>query len=131
MHVLIIEDEAILALDIQMFLEDLGIASSAIAATESEAVEAASQHRPDLIVSDVNLAEGTGPAAVWAIRSAIGPVPVVYVTGNVRQAEEADPGVPVLAKPIRWEELAAFVRTGGHSAANDGDDSSPSVAASI
>jgi CheY-like chemotaxis protein len=71
-HVLIIEDEPLIALTIQDLLEDEGAASFEIAATEAQAVAAARDHRPNLITSDVKLIEGAGSAAVAAIHKRLG-----------------------------------------------------------
>ncbi len=49
MHILIIEDDAILAMNLQFFLEELGADTTAIAATEAQAIREAMTHRPDLI----------------------------------------------------------------------------------
>ncbi|MBO9575310.1 MAG: response regulator [Sphingobium sp.] len=105
MHVLIIEDDALIAMNLQMFLENLGADSTALAASQAQAVREALDHRPDLIASDVKLTEGTGPEAVKAIRSQLGDIPVIYITGNPEIALDADPSAPVIDKPIRWLEL--------------------------
>lgn len=105
MHVLIIEDEALVALHIQTLLEELGADSTDIAATQEEAVDCAKAHRPDLITSDVRLLKGDGPSAVREIKSALGEVPVIYVTASSETAREADPDATVLAKPVCWLDL--------------------------
>ena len=105
MHTLIIEDEAFVALDLQIFLEELGADSCALAATEAEAVREAFEQRPDLIASDVDICGGSGPNAVKAIRAHMGEIPAIYITGNPRAAQAEDPGAPVVPKPIRWLEL--------------------------
>ena len=61
-HVLIIEDEPIIALDLEWLLEGEGAASFSFAASQDEVIACARMHRPDLITSDVTLAGGTGPA---------------------------------------------------------------------
>ncbi len=63
-HVLIIEDEAVVALHLEALLREHGATTFAFAGTEAEAVEAARDRRPALLTSDVNLREGTGPRAV-------------------------------------------------------------------
>ncbi|HKY81188.1 MAG TPA: response regulator [Sphingobium sp.] len=113
MHILIIEDEALVALDLQMFLEELGADSCALAATEAEAIREAIEHRPDFIASDVNLGPDFGPDAVKAIRAQLGDIPVVYITANPSVVEEVDPGAPIVAKPIRWLELAQVTQAYG------------------
>jgi CheY-like chemotaxis protein len=56
MHALIIEDEPLIAMLIEDCLRLLGYDSIQFAATEAEAVAAASMRCPDLITSDVRLA---------------------------------------------------------------------------
>ena len=56
-HVLIIEDEALIALDIQDMLSTAGATTFSFAETEREAVDAARERRPDVIMSDVRLRE--------------------------------------------------------------------------
>ena len=113
MHILITEDEAILAMHLPMFLEELGADSCSVAATQAEAVREALDHKPHLIASDVNLAEGSGPGAVKAIRSRPGDIPVVYITGTPEQARIADLGAPVIVKPIRWLDLVEATQDHG------------------
>jgi CheY-like chemotaxis protein len=112
MHVLIIEDEALLALQLQIFLEELG-ADCSLAVSEAEAVEEALRHKPDLIASDVQLSEGFGPAAVKVIQAKLGEIPVIYITGTPEDAREADPDAPVLAKPVKWLELVKATQAYG------------------
>lgn len=113
MHVLIIEDEALLAMDLQMFLEELGADSCALASGQAEALQLALDRRPDFITSDVTLCDGFGPDAVQAICSEIGAIPTVYITGHPELAREADPDAPVIAKPIRWLELVEVTQNFG------------------
>jgi CheY-like chemotaxis protein len=103
MHALIVEDEFLLALDLRDLLQELGFTSFAFAIDEAQAVAAAGQRRPSLILADYRLARGTGLGAVRAIRRSCGTVAVVYVTGNPEQLDgEAD---PVVAKPLTREHL--------------------------
>lgn len=106
MHVLIIEDEPLIALDIQSFLENLIADTSDIAETEDEALKLAHDHRPDLITADYSLRHGTGPSAVDRIRNDVGKVPVIYITG---QPERCARDAIAITKPIRWIELVQAV----------------------
>ena len=81
-HVLIIEDEALIALDLQDMLSTAGATSFSFAETEREAVDAARIQRPDVIMSDVMLREGTGPHAVESIQGEMGPLPVIFITST-------------------------------------------------
>ena len=103
-HVLIIEDEMLIAMHLENLIADIDGTTTDLAATESEAVHLAGVRPPSLILSDVRLAEGTGPAAVRAIHDMLGAVPVIYVTGN---PEHLDDSAPVIAKPVRDDVLIA------------------------
>jgi CheY-like chemotaxis protein len=108
-HVLIIEDEALIALGIQTLLENAGASSVAFAETEQEAVEAVRRKRPAVITSDVNLRIGTGPKAVEAIHAEHGPIPVIYITASPEQCA----GCPVdyvFSKPMDEDRVEALFR---------------------
>ena len=108
-HVLIIEDEALIALDLESLLELEGATSFSFAASEDEAIAAAREHRPDIITSDVTLLEGTGPAAVEMIRSAMGRIPVVFISATNPDCCAGDPLTRVIRKPLdRPAVVAAF-----------------------
>ncbi|WP_242147880.1 response regulator [Sphingomonas sp. BAUL-RG-20F-R05-02] len=99
-HVLIIEDEPLLAFDLQDMLSTVGATSFAFAETEDQAVSEARLRRPDVITSDVMLREGTGPCAVQTILSEMGPLPVIYITATPDQCEPCEPSSAILAKPV-------------------------------
>ena len=99
-HVLIIEDEALIALDLQDMLSTAGATTFSFAETEREAVDAARVQRPDVIMSDVMLREGTGPHAVAAIQGEMGPLPVIFITATPEACTSCDPSAVVLCKPI-------------------------------
>lgn len=99
-HVLIIEDEPLVAFDLQDMLSAAGATSFAFAETEHEAVSEARMRRPDVITSDVLLREGTGPHAVETILGELGPVPVIFITASPDQCAPRDPAAQILAKPV-------------------------------
>ncbi|TZG27338.1 response regulator [Sphingomonas montanisoli] len=109
-HVLIIEDEPLLALDLQDILSDLGVTSFDFAATENEAIEAARRHAPDIITSDVKLLEGTGPAAVDIIYRERGEIPVLFITATPEACEPCNPPGQILPKPINAARIAIAFR---------------------
>jgi CheY-like chemotaxis protein len=104
-HALIIEDEVIIALEVEALLSDLGYLTCDIAASPSEALACATRRRPDLITADYRIVGGTGVEAVSAIVAALGNIPVVFVTGN---AEAVAPltRAPIVDKPIAARSLA-------------------------
>ena len=79
--VLIIEDEPYVALDIQTLVEQLGHDVTTIARTHEEAVRAAIERRPGLILSDIQLADGSSglDAVNEILRSQ--EIPVIFITG--------------------------------------------------
>ena len=87
-------------------LSELGHEVCAIEATETGAVLAAARHRPDLMIVDVNLASGTGAAAVQRI-TRVRPVPHLFISGRNLQAPL--PGAVLLVKPFREADLVRAI----------------------
>jgi CheY-like chemotaxis protein len=109
-HVLVIEDELLIATHIQTVLEENGATSVEIAATEHEAVRAALTRRPGVITSDLKLAEGNGLKAVRAIHEQAGPIPVIFITSTPKLCDMAGPHIRVLGKPVAEASIKnAFV----------------------
>jgi CheY-like chemotaxis protein len=107
-HVLIIEDDWLIADHIVQLIEAAGASSIDMAGTEDEAVQQAAVHAPDVIISDVNLGTGgTGPAAVDRIIATIGDRPVVFVTGEPRTFQPRSPTMRVLHKPVDDRTIVA------------------------
>jgi CheY-like chemotaxis protein/DNA-directed RNA polymerase specialized sigma24 family protein len=78
--VLIIEDEPVIAADIQALVEELGHTVSGLATTRNEARASASHRPPGLVLADIQLADGSsGIDAVKDILSDIR-IPVIFIT---------------------------------------------------
>jgi CheY-like chemotaxis protein len=105
-HVLIIEDEWLIAELISHHLESLGATSFDYAMTQSEAVALAIAHVPQVITSDVKLIEGTGPLAIKVIHQEVGPVPIIYITATPDECEPCEHSVAILSKPLTGGVLA-------------------------
>lgn len=106
-HVLIIEDDWLISDHIAQLVEAAGALSIDTADTEDEAVALATAHHPEIIISDVNLAAGTGPAAVERIIAKFGQVPVMFVTGEPRGFMPQSSEMRVLHKPVDDRTLIA------------------------
>lgn len=79
-RVLIIEDEAIIALDLENLVNELGHRVVGIATTRDDAVRMARQRQPELILTDIKLADGSsGVDAAMAIVKDLD-VPIVFIT---------------------------------------------------
>ena len=105
-HVLIIEDEPVIALELEILLGDLGFRSFDIADSPADALACARAHRPELITADYRIFAGTGVEAVQMITAAVGEIPVVYVTGNP-DLLPAHAASAFVDKPISPTALAA------------------------
>jgi len=109
-HILVIEDEFLIALDLSDMVERAGATSVAIAASEAEAVKLANSQPPAIIVSDVNLGHGgNGPKAVQAIRDALGEVPTIFVTATPEACSPCDYASAIMRKPVHEASLVAEI----------------------
>jgi CheY-like chemotaxis protein len=103
-HALIIEDEALVAIDICDLLRAIGFDTFDVADSPPQALANALARRPDLITADVRIIDGTGIDAVKAIFALLGKIPTVYVTGSSELlADEPDP--VIVEKPINPRSL--------------------------
>ncbi|WP_445665555.1 response regulator [Fodinibius sp. AD559] len=107
--VIIVEDDLILNLLYESYLERLGFETEGELVYGKTAIETAKKIDPDLVVMDISL-EGDidGIDAMLKIRE-FSDVPVIYITGNsdpyhVERAKETDP-LDYLTKPIEFEDL--------------------------
>ena len=107
--ILIVEDERIVARDLQGTLEKLGYAVCGLAATGEDAVDLALGSRPDLVLMDIVLAgEMSGVDAAMKIRE-VADIPVVYLTAyaddaTLQRAKVSEP-FGYLVKPFEEREL--------------------------
>jgi CheY-like chemotaxis protein len=118
-HVLIIEDEPLVAMDLENVLIEAGATSFAFASTEAEAVEQACARLPRVMTSDVRLTSGTGPAAVAIIRDRLGMIPVLFVSGTPSECGQMNCQDVVFSKPFDRADLAKAFRkilNGNHGA---------------
>ena len=114
--VLIVEDEILVAMDLERILEDAGYHVAAIAADQREALSAASV--VELAFVDINLRDGaTGPDIARDLAQRYG-IRIVYVTANPTQiGEPATTAVGCIRKPFNESAILAAAalaaQTGG------------------
>ncbi len=110
-RVLIIEDEPIIALDIENLVTELGHEVVAKATTRDEAVKQAHLKKPGLILADINLGEGgSGIDAVSEILASFD-IPVIFITAypeRLLTGERPEPTY-LIAKPFLPETVQATV----------------------
>lgn len=88
--IMIIEDEAIIALDLEGIVADLGHPITGIARTESGTLDLFKREKPDLILSDIQLADGSsGIDAVNEILEGVREAPLIYITTFPRNCSQA------------------------------------------
>ena len=109
--VLIIEDEPIIAMDIESLISGLGHNVTAIARTHGQAVEAVKRHRPGLVLADIQLADGSsGIDAVNEILKSF-EVPVIFITAypeRLLTGERPEPAF-LITKPFLPDMVKAVV----------------------
>lgn len=112
-RILIIEDEAIVALDIQDRLKDLGYAVAGMGERGDEALELVASTSPDLVLMDIRLKGDTdGITAAAAIRERWG-IPVIYLTAfsedsTLQRAKVTEPFGYVI-KPFEDREIQSAI----------------------
>lgn len=109
--VLIIEDEPIIALDIETMVEELGHTVTGVARTHREAIALVAKKRPGLVLADIQLADGSsGLDAVNEILSSID-VPVIFITAYPERLLTGDRPEPafLITKPFQPEAVKAAI----------------------
>ena len=112
-RILIVEDEAIVALDIRRQLAELGYEPAAHTMRGEDAVELAEQLRPDLVLMDIQLpGEMDGIATAQEIRERFS-IPVVFLTAfaggeTLKRARLAEP-YGYIIKPFEDRELRTVI----------------------
>jgi len=109
--VLIIEDEPLIAIDLQRLLKDLGHRVTSVARTHQDALKAATQKRPGLVLADIRLAgPSSGLDAVNDILESF-TVPVVFVTAYPEEPMTGRRPEPtfLITKPFRDDAVKAII----------------------
>jgi DNA-directed RNA polymerase specialized sigma24 family protein len=109
--VLIIEDEILIALDLEQLVENLGHRTIGIARTRAEAIALAKAKRPGLILADIQLADGSsGLEAVNDLLNTF-EVPVIFITAHPERfltGERPEPAF-LISKPYQQSTVSALV----------------------
>jgi DNA-directed RNA polymerase specialized sigma24 family protein len=109
--VLIIEDEPLIALDIQTLVEQLGHDVTTIARTHTEAVRGALKSRPGLILADIQLADGS--SGLDAVNEILGlqELPVIFITAFPERFLTGQAPEPafLITKPFSADSVKAVI----------------------
>ena len=99
LRILVVEDEAVTALDLEDVLLSLGHQVVGTVDSAPAAVSAAARLRPDLVLMDIRLAGGTdGVDAAVTIRNRLG-MPSIFLTA---QTDFATRQRSLAARPLGW-----------------------------
>jgi CheY-like chemotaxis protein/DNA-directed RNA polymerase specialized sigma24 family protein len=109
--ILIIEDEPLTAAHLQALVQSLGHEVTGIARTHRDALKLAHDRKPDLILSDIQLADGS--SGVEAVNEILGELeaPVIFVTGHPEMLLTGAKPEPtfLIAKPFNAETVKAVI----------------------
>jgi len=110
-RVLIIEDEAIIALHIRTIVEEMGHEVIGVAQTRSEAVNLGTEARPDLVLADISLADGSSGIDAVKDLLAVMDVPVIFITAFPERLLTGARPEPtyLVTKPFISETVAATI----------------------
>jgi DNA-directed RNA polymerase specialized sigma24 family protein len=110
-EIMIIEDEPLIALDIEQIVLDLGHTVSGVARTHSEAVDLYRETNPGMILADIHLADGSsGIDAINDILK-VASIPVIFITAfpeRLLTGERAEPTF-LVTKPYNPDMLKALI----------------------
>ena len=109
--VLIIEDEPIIAMDIEAIVVALGHRIAGVAVTRGEAVAMAHEERPGLVLADIQLADDS--SGIDAVRDILGEfaVPVIFITAfpeRLLTGERPEPTF-LITKPFQQATVKAAI----------------------
>ena len=110
--VLVIEDEAIIAMDLHSIVTSIGHNVTGIGRTRDAAIELGLKQTPDLILADIQLADNSsGIDAVNALLAQIGNIPVIFITAFPERLLTGDKPEPafVIAKPYTEDQVRSAV----------------------
>ncbi len=109
--VMIIEDEPIIAMDLESLVEQLGHTVVGNARTKAEAVDMARRTKPGLVLADIRLADGS--SGLDAVNEILGEfdVPVIFITAYPEMLLTGTRPEPtfLIAKPFREDTVKAVV----------------------
>jgi len=111
--ILIVEDEAVVSLDVTRRLEKMGYEVMGRIASGEEAIELIQEKRPDLVLMDINLqGEMDGIETATKLYKEYN-LPVIYLTAyagesTLERAKESKPYAYIL-KPFKERELHAAI----------------------
>ena len=109
LRILLVEDDAMIALTLAEMLEAQGHQVLGIATTESEAVAAAFDLKPEMMIVDAQLREGSGLGAVDRIENGTR-IAHVFISGDTLPIQTLRPWATMIQKPFFEAELTRAIQ---------------------
>lgn len=110
-EIMIIEDEPLIAMDIEQLVESLGHKVVSVARTHKEAVALYEKTRPKMILADIQLADGS--SGIDAVNDILAdqPIPVIFITAfpeRLLTGERPEPTF-LVTKPFNPDMVKALI----------------------
>jgi diguanylate cyclase (GGDEF)-like protein/PAS domain S-box-containing protein len=120
MHILVVEDEAIVTMYLETQLEDMGYRVCATVDNARDAITSVKEHRPDLILMDIVIKGAIDGIEAANIIHRTQPIPIIFLTAysdekTVGRAAKTGP-YGYLTKPFQSHELRAAIEVARYKA---------------
>ncbi|MFC6048765.1 response regulator, partial [Methylobacterium hispanicum] len=108
LRILVVEDEALIALELECLLDDLGHVTVGVACNSSEAIAVGRATAPDVALVDIHLVDGPTGIEVARALAADPRTTVVFMTANAKRIPDDFAGAfGVIAKPYSERVVAS------------------------
>jgi PAS domain S-box-containing protein len=116
--ILVVEDELIVAMDLQSVLLEMGYVVTAVVPSGEEAIEAAARRKPDLVLMDIMLRGHIDGVTTARLMREMFRIPVIVLTAyadaaSVERAKLSEP-FGYLLKPFEERELRSAIEVALH-----------------
>ena len=110
--VLIVEDDFMLTLINKKYVELMGHKVVATVTNGADAIEAAKEHNPDIILMDIRLDGNLNGVDTMIEIGKFSNVPAIYLTGNSDEENKSNASktnmIAFCVKPVHFEQLQEF-----------------------
>lgn len=108
LRILVVEDEALIAMELEYLLEDLGHVTVGVAGSSAEAIALGRAMSPDVALVDIHLTDGPTGIDVARTLSTDPSTAVVFMTANSKRIPPDFAGaIGVIAKPYSERVVAS------------------------
>lgn len=109
-QVLIVEDETLVALELEMFVSNLGFNIVAICSNANSTLETLKSHKTDIILMDINIkGEINGVNLAQIIKAKYKNIQIIFLSAHIdeenRKLASLSKPLAFLAKPFNQEKL--------------------------